>query len=239
MSKGYHTINEVIDEGLASIKDFERINYQEASMWFQKGYRDFQLFEAGAQVKEDWRDVTPINTVNFPEDLLRLIDAGVLIDGEFFSFTRSDNLPIPSDPLDISLDTDKGEGNSINRSPSWGYGAKGNNLEYYYKEDRTARRIILSRMALDKTLYADRSQVLVRYIATGIDDYNSTYIADDAANLLSSFVSYHLVFARPEIYSLGYIANDESYAFINSITISPPVPVLYTLIKAFGYSTPS
>jgi hypothetical protein len=206
MLKGYHTAENIIKEALVEFRDVELINYKEAGMYFLKGYRDFQLFEAGAQIKEDWRPLTPINTVNFPEDLLRLISVGVTVDGEFFSFTRTDKMRIPSDPLDKELDSTRGEDTEISRSPSFGYGTKAQNLEYYYKEDRERRRIILNRIAIDKTLFADRSEVMVKYVSTGIEDFKTTYIADDAANLLSSYVLYKLIFARPDLHSQGYIA---------------------------------
>jgi len=205
--KGVLTPNNIIDEALVEIRDFERANFKEASVYFLKGWRDFQIFEAGAQVKEAWRDITAINTVPFPEDLLRLIDVSIVLDGEYFSFTKSDILVDPiTDPLDKTRDTTRGEDDTLRRSPSVGYGAQGNNLEYYYKEDRAKRRIILSRMALDQTLFADRTEVLVRYVATGMDDFNSTYIAADAGNMLVAYVAYKLVQARPEKYNPTYMA---------------------------------
>jgi hypothetical protein len=204
--KGFHTANQLIDEALVNIRDFERINYKEAAVYFLAGYREFQLFEAGAQVKEARVNISPINTVSFPEDLLRLIDVNVVIDGEYFSFTRSDKLIGVSDPLDASLNSDRGEDDTINRTPSTGYGTKGSNLEYYYREDRTKRRVILSRMALDKALFADRTEVLIRYVSYNMDDFNSTYIADDAANLLIAYVVSKLVSARPDKYNGGYMA---------------------------------
>lgn len=204
--RGYHTANQIIDEALVGIRDFDRINYKEAAVHFLAGYRDFKLFEAGAQIKDAYRDVTTINTVNFPEDLLRLVDVAVTVNGEYFSFTKSENLVLPiTDPLDSTLDTDRGEDDTIDRSPSYGYGTKGSNVEYYYREDRTNRRIVLSRMALDLAKYHNRSEVIVRYVSTGMDDFNTTYIADDAANLLSSYVLYKLVSARPDVYNMNYM----------------------------------
>ena len=206
-ARGFHTANQLIDEALVGIRDFDRINYKEASVLFLSAFREFQLFEAGAQVKEAWRDITAINTVNFPEDLMRLIDVSVVVDGEYFPFTRSDKLVDPiTDPLDGVRDADRGEDDTLRRTPSYGYGTKGQNVEYYYKEDRTKRRIILSRMAVDQTLFADRTEVLVRYVSTGMEDFNKTYIADDAANLLIAYVLYKLVSARPDKYNGGYMA---------------------------------
>lgn len=204
--KGFHSADAIIKEALVEIQDAEMVNYAEAALYFMKGFRDFELFEAGGQIQEAYRNVSAINTVPFPEDLLRLISVGVLVDSEFFPFTRTDKLRLPSDPLDIALNTDRNEDSTIDRSPTVGYGTKGINVEYYFREDRANRRIVLSRAAVDQTLFADRGEVLIKYVSTGITDYNTTVIADDAANLLGSYVVYKLISARPDKYSMGYMS---------------------------------
>jgi len=205
--KGYHSGEQIILESLANIRDFDQLYYKEAAMYFLSAWREFQLFESGGQVKTAWRPITPINTVNYPEDLMRLIDVSIIDNGEYFSFTKSDKLADPiTDPLDLVRDDTRGETQNVNRFPVAGYGAKGSNLEYYYKEDKQRRRVVLSRMAVDKTIYADRSEVLLRYVSSGIDDFATTYIADDAANMLIAYVVYKLVKSRPDKYSLGYVS---------------------------------
>ena len=205
--KGYHTANQLINESLGEIRDFEGLYYKEAAMYFLKGYRDFQLFEACGQVKEAWRPITKVNTINYPEDLLRLIDVSIINNGEYFSFTRNDKLVEPiSDPLDKARNTVRHEDDVLDRTPMDGYGTKAVNVEYYFKDDKSKRRIILSRAAMDQLMYADRTEALVRYVSTGMDDFNITYIADDAANLLTSYVVYKLVSSRPDKYNGGYMA---------------------------------
>lgn len=204
--KGYQTAEQVVNEALAMVRDFDRVYYNEAALYFIRGFREFRLFKSTGQVKESWEIVTPIDTVNYPQDLIRLVEAGVVIDGEFFSFTKSDDLVnLISDPLDLTLDEDRDEGETINRSPSVGYNAKANNLEYYYKVDNERRRIKLSRMALDTTLYADKDEVLLRYISSGIDDLKNTYVPGDAVNMLTSYIAYNICFSRPDKYDKGYI----------------------------------
>jgi len=203
MAKGFHSVDNIVREALIEIRDFEAVNYAEAAHYLMKGFRDFQLFHNHGSIKEAWRPVTAINTCNFPEDLLRLIKVGVIVDGEFFPFTRADDLVNPSDPLDLSLTAD--ENTTIDRTPSYGYGARAHNLEYYYKEDRSNRRVILNRVSVDKTAFADRQEVLFKYVSNGVEDFNTTYIPDDAANLLSSYVVYKLVSARPDEHNMNYI----------------------------------
>lgn len=203
--KGYYTANQIIDEALAGIRDFDRRSYGEAAMYFLRGYRDFALFHAGGQVKETWRSITAVNTVPYPEDLMRLLSVGINSDGEFFSFTRSDKIVSPvSNPLGDAFDTTRDEGDTLRRVPATGYGAMGQNVEYYYKDDRENRRVILSRMALDLIQFADRSEVLFRYVSNGVDDLDKTYITNDAANLLISYIEWKLVSARPEQYDARY-----------------------------------
>lgn len=204
MGKGYYLANQIVDEALAGIGDFNRKNYMEAAMYFMRGYRDFQLFDA-FQEKEQWITInTSVNTVAMPDDLIRETEVGVNIRGEFFSFTRSDDMVSPSDPIDGQLFTARNEGDSIDRSPQAGYGAKGLNLEYYYKPDYNKRRIVLNRASVDTVRFADRTEVLVKFISNDVDDLDTTRIGMDAANMLISFIEWKMVAARPKDYPLGY-----------------------------------
>lgn len=206
MAKGYLTAEQLINESLAEIRDFDRKYFQEAAMYFMRGYREFMLFEAVGQVAEKWCAITSVNTVNYPEDAMRIIDLSVLVNGEYFPFTRADNIADVSDPLDKARNTSRGEDVTLEREPSYGYGMKGVNLEYYYKDDKDKRRLVLSRVSLDKLMFADRAEVLVRYVSEGITDLNTANIAKDAANLLMAYVVYKLVASRPDKYNNPYIA---------------------------------
>lgn len=203
---GYYTGQQIIDEALLGIGDVSRNRYLEAAMYFTRGYREFSLFHAGGEVKEDWQPITAINTVNYPKDLMRVLEVGVLVNGEFFSFTKSNKLSGVSDVLDTARSTDRGEDDTLDKSPSTGYGAKGQNVEYYYKEERDKRRVILSRMAIDKVQFADRTEVLFKYVSDGINDLSQVFITSDAANLLIAYIEYKLVSARPDQYDSRYRA---------------------------------
>lgn len=207
MVKGYLTANEIINEALSDIRDDGRKYYADAAKFFVRGYREFKLFHAGGELKDTWRPID-INTrtVNFPEDLLRLFDVGVIVRGEFFSFTKGNKMVGISNPIDTPLNSDRGEDDTIDRSPSFGYGTKGQNVEYYYREDRPNRRLFLSRLAIDQTIFADRTEVLFKYVSNGITDFDNTFIAADAANLLISYIVYKLVCLFPEKYNAQYRA---------------------------------
>lgn len=205
-NNGYYTGQQIIDEALVGVGDASRDRYLEGAMYFARGYREFQLFHAGGEVKEDWQSITAVNTVPFPKDLMRLLEVGVIVNGAFFSFTKDNKLSSVSNPLDISRDTDRGEDGTLDKTPSTGYGAKGQNVEYYYREERDKRRLLLSRMAIDKVQFADRSEVLFKYVSDGLNDLSQVFITSDAANLLIAYIEHKLVAARPDLYDSRYRA---------------------------------
>lgn len=196
--KAYYTAKQVINEALAGVGDFQREYYAEAAMYFMRGYRDFALFNS-FQLKSAWLSINALNrTVKIPEDCLRVESVGVSINGEFFSFTESEDMVKPSDPLDSQLLSDRNESDEINRSPRSGYGTKSTNMEYYYKVDESNRRILLNRIAVDKTRFADRTEVLVKFVSNNIDDLNTAVIDGSAANMLIAFVEWKMAEALRE-----------------------------------------
>lgn len=204
MAKGYYTASQIIDEALLGVQDDSRNGYLEAAMYFMRGYRDFQLFDA-FQEKEKWVEINALNnTVQIPEDLVRFNEIGISISGEFFSFTEAQEMVRPSDALESGLLSDRNEGQTIDRTPSVGYGAKGQNVEYYYKFYEAERRIVLNRLAVDKTRFADRSEVLIKYISNEIDDLEKAKVSGDAANMLIAFIEWKMVASRPDKYDARY-----------------------------------
>jgi hypothetical protein len=206
MPTGFRTANQIINESLASVRDFDRKYYNEAAMYFDRGYREFKLFN-DSSFKESWETITAINTVNYPKDAIRLLSVGVVSDGEMFTFTRSDDMVAPiTSPIDSFLDSDRGEDDTLRRVPQIGYGAKSVNVEYYYFDDRKKRRIVLGRAAVDVSRFAARGEVLVRYVANEVDNLDALHIPDDASNLLIAYIEYKLVESRPDKYDRGYMA---------------------------------
>ena len=240
MLDGFRTANNIIDESLAALRDEGRTMYNEAAMYFDRGFREFRLFHDSGSIKESWQPVTAINTVNYPKDLLKLISVGVVVDKEFFTFTRSDKMVAPiTSPIDASLDSDREEDSTLRRTPTYGYGTKAGNVEYYYKDDKVGRRIVLGRMALDITRYASRSEVLVQYVSTGLDNLDETYIPNEAANLLMAYIEYKLVESRPEKYGRAYIADKKQNYFEEKAMVAAlEMPSLDELIDVI-YETSS
>lgn len=206
MARAYYIAKDIINEALAGIGDFQREYYMDASMQFMRGYRDFALFNSFEE-KEAWLTVNMLNyTVKIPEDCLRVDEIGVSINGEIFTFTESKNMVSPSDPLDSQLLTDRNEDEAISRTPTSGYGTKGSNQEYYFKVNEAKRRIELNRLAVDKTRFADRTEVLLKYVSNDITDLNEARIGGDAANMLIAYVEWKVVASLPEKYDRFYRA---------------------------------
>ena len=237
--KAYYTANQLIDEALAGVRCFDRKYYGEAAMYFARGYRDFELFQDFGSIKEAWLPITAINTVNYPTDAMRIVSIGVETGKELFTFTKADNMISPiTSSIDEALDSDRGEDDTIDRNPTHGYGAKANNLEYYYKDDKAKRRIVLGRMALDQTRFANRSEVLVRYVSNGIDNLDTTYIPNEAANLLIAYIEHKLVQSMPDKYTGQYRAEKrEDYIEARNMYDALNMPSLDELIDVIYESS--
>lgn len=235
MGKAYYTGKQVINEALVGIRDMGRENYALGAMFFMKGYRDFSLFNIN-QMKESWETINTLNrTIALPEDCMRVEEVGVSINREIFTFTKSDDMISPSDPIDSQLLTARDENDSMNRSPVSGYGTKGANMEYYYKVDYKKRRIVLNRLAVDTTRFADRTEALLRFVSNDVDDLNEARVNGDAANMLISYVEWKLVASRPDKYDRFYRAekrdefelNEAKYRLLLIPSINEMLDVMY------------
>ena len=234
MIKGYYTAAEIIDEALYAVDDVDRRHFNKAVMYFHWGYRDFNLYNNEA-IAESWETVTEARTVNFPDDLMRLLSVGVSVNGELFTFTRSTKMVSPaSSPLDEYLDPNRDETSDIARSPQEGYGAKAVNVESYFTVDYNKRRIVLKREAMSRYFMGDRSEVLLTYVGHGVKQLDKTYISGDAANMLIKYIVWKLIEDRPSKYPMQYIMlkkNDfeESRVMFEKL-ILPSIDELYDAI---------
>jgi hypothetical protein len=129
---------------------------------------------------------------------------GVSIGREIFTFTESKDMVSPSDATDRELLSSRDESDNIVRSPIDGYGAKGRNQEYYFKVEENKRRIVLNRLAVDKTRFADRDEVLLRYVSNDIDDLNEARISGQAANMLIAYIEWKVTQALPDKFDRFY-----------------------------------
>jgi len=207
--KAVYTAQQVIDEALAGIEDFEKDRYQTAAMYFGRGYREFQLYHS-MEIKDSWLPLSSIWTIPLPEDYLGFISVGIAINGEVFSFTKEDKTLLPTkDPLRQALDSDTTETGDIVKAPLYGYNAKSINTKGYFKIDIAQNRIVLKDNFLEMFQNSDREEVLLRYTSSGIGNLRETYIPGMAANMLISYIEWKLAASRPKQYAMNFIQMKE------------------------------
>lgn len=233
MARGYFFGNEVIDNALMHL-GFDRSYYNIGASHFMSVMRDYKLFHV-AQEKESWLNVNSLNyTVQYPDDAIRITDVGVSINREFFPFTEASEMVKPSDPIGRELLTSRSEADNIQRNTT-GYSAQGLNVEYYYHLDDRKRRIILNRAAVDKTRYADRNEVLVKFVSNDVDNLSETRVGMDAVNMIMAYIEWKLVSNRPKEYSANYIESkrrdfleaEASYRLLNIPDVGELMDAIY------------
>lgn len=206
--KHIYSLEQVAQEALAGIRDFESTRYAEAVMYVMRGLRDFQLFH-GTTIKYSWEKITPIKTVTFPEDYLSFLSIGVPLNGGIFTLTKEKCSLIPSDPLQTELSTVRGEDEAIKKS-AFGYGSNSSNTEGYFAIDTAHDRIVLKQAFLDFYAQSVRDEILLTYVPSGISgNIRDSYIPTAAANMLIAYVENKLVSSMPEKYPANYRAEKQ------------------------------
>lgn len=232
--KALYTAQQVIDEALAGIEDFERDRFQSAAMYFGRGYREYQLYHS-MEIKDSWIKMSPIWTIPLPVDYLGFISVGIAIDGVVFTYTKEDKILTPTkDPLRQILDSTTTESDDIVKVPTHGYNAKAINTEGYFKIDVANNRIVLKEQFLKEFENSDREEVLLRYTSTGIGNLRETYIPGMAANMLISYIEWKLVQSRPKQYAMNFIQDKKNDYITESakfdLNALPSIDELYDLI---------
>lgn len=207
--KTVYNCDALINEALIGIQDFGGTRYPEAAMYLLRGLRDFQIFH-GASVRYSWQQITPIQTITLPDDYLNFVSVGVSIGGKMFTYTRDNQMIVPSDPLQGILHDDRIENEHTIRKSNY-LGANGYNAEGYFKLDPQHNRIVLKQTLIDMLTEADRTEVLLGYVSTGIDgDLKNSYIPTAAANMIIAYIEWKLVASDPEKYPANFRADKRS-----------------------------
>jgi hypothetical protein len=194
-----YSIEQIAQEALAGVRDFDQIRYPEAVMYAMRGLRDFQIFHCAA-IKKSWETISPIKTITFPDDYLNFVSIGVPVNGGVFTLTKESSALVPSDPTELSLSVARGESEPIRKS-AYGYSSNSANLEGYFTLDPAHDRIVLKQAFMDVYAQSSRDEILLSYVSSGVtDDIKNSYVATAAANLLISYVEYKLIMSMPEKY---------------------------------------
>lgn len=232
--KALYTAQQIIDESLAGIEDYERTRFQAAAMYFGRGYREFLLYHS-TEIKDSWIPMSEIWTIPLPDDYLGFISVGIAIDGRTFSYTKEDKILTPTkDPLRQALDVDTTESADIVKVPTYGYNAKAINIKGYFKIDQRNNRIVFKEQFLQQFQDSDTDEVLLRYTSTGEGNLREIYVPGMAANMLIAYIEWKLVQNRPKQYAMNYIQDKKNDYIMESsmfdINAMPNIDELYDLI---------
>jgi len=186
---GYCTPDEVVAEVLNDIGDSANIGQTlRYTQWCIRGYGQLRQFAlpVGKTVRLTIDSQT--STVTLPDDYVDFGDIGTNVKGEFWSFTEKPEL-IDTTTQDCGLDTldeDKGEGETLSDVDTYKeYGLSGGRNQYYYKMDLNSHRIIV---------YAsDLTEVILKYVSTGIKVDGSTLIPIIAKEALIAWLHWQRV----------------------------------------------
>lgn len=189
----------LVNEALFGIRDFGGTRYTEAAVFLLRGLRDFQLFH-GSSVKYAWTKISPVQTIELPNDYLNFVSIGVSIGGKIFTYTRDSQIVVPSDPLQTVLNTERVEDEHVIKHSHY-LGANGYNSEGYFKLDPQHNRIVLKQTIIDQVAQSERTEILLGYVSTGIDgDLKNSYVPTAAANMLIAYIEWKLIQSDPEKY---------------------------------------
>lgn len=147
------------------------------------GYRELNLvvLEEGRRMELVSMDSNLI--VYFPDDLIKVNDVFVPMDGQVWSLTRNTKIPkitVTQNGAEVVPDGWGDAGNIPSGEGVFFETGGGRNTEGYYDVDQSKRRIIFRNV--------NRSEVLLDYNSTGISKTYETYVPVEAKLALESFV---------------------------------------------------
>lgn len=191
--KSTQTADQIINSVLLRIGDLDLLRYNEAVDFFIDIYRDTQTFYV-SQTKDVVLDISPIGVVCLPDDFVDYVKIGVPIGGSIFTFTRrGDIIRLETDPLGNNVNTDMGEGEDVIVNDLETLAVGGYNPEGYFDFDKTNNRILV------RNYNENTSQVILRYVTTGIDTMESTYVPSEAINMIKAELEYKLELRNPKL----------------------------------------
>ncbi len=189
---GLKTLKQVVEE-LILVGDKSMTDYARYLQLAIRGFKDSRLFHLKGFTKVLKITVSAINTIPLPDDYLSFISVVVPMNGEYWSLTEKESIVFSQTAA--PLDADDGEGVDVSDG-YWGtYGDVGGiNNQGYIKLDENNNRIIVN------SLEADREDVFLIYVSTGINQAGTdTYVPDAIVPMLHFYILYKdaLLHERP------------------------------------------
>lgn len=222
--KGLQTADQVIRSVLFRTEDYDLLTYQRGVDYFIDVYRDANLFFVN-QTKDIILDVSAIGVATLPDDYVDYVKVGVPIGGEIFTFTkRGDIIRLDTDPLGVTVDEDMGEGQDLDIAYTYSRATGMFNDQGYFDIDEPNNRILVRN--------TEATQIILRYVSTGIDDMETTYIPSQAINYIKAELEYRLELKNSKltngVKSLLKVKVDEEMAKLDTVNM----PTLDELIDS-------
>lgn len=136
--------------------------------------RDLNLFHL-RNSKRVLVDMDGNNTISFPSDYLGLISLGVPINGKLWVFGKDNDLLAiaTTDPVYSWED-------AIDEKSTVSFGARGGKNQWYFKIDEENKRFVFNG--------AERSEVILEYVSSGLDATAATSIPLIAKQSVVSYI---------------------------------------------------
>jgi hypothetical protein len=151
------------------------------------GYRELRLHHVneGLKVTKHTPD-SDLNSVDYPSDLVTLVDVGEPREGQIWSLTREDKIVTTTSTVGGNevYNSDIGEGEDL-LSIYWnGFNSRGGvNTEGYYKDDVQNRRVLLRNTTA--------TTIWLLYVTSGTDLSGATSIPVKYENTLVAYILYN------------------------------------------------
>lgn len=132
--------------------------------------------------------------VDLPMDCLRYKATAIPLDGKLWTYTKDEGI-ITTTTLSggaETLDSDYGEGVTINPAYSENYAAKGGINDYgYFKVDHERNRIVFRNY--------DRSEIFVEYVSSGVSKTSETYVPRTSKEAIEAYIDWALIARRRDV----------------------------------------
>lgn len=180
---GYVNLGQVVD----SLLNEQEISRKQRRRFLQvalEGFsRELSIYHLNT-FKGTWVPVSStLGTVDWPSDYVDFLAIGHNIDGQFWSYTEDDNMIIPQGTVSgqNTLNTSRGENQSVERNVTAAYGTPGGVNSDYYKIDIKNRRIIVNGES-------NKGYVLLYYVSSGVNGSSETVVPIFAERALKDYI---------------------------------------------------
>jgi len=180
---GYVNLGQVVD----SLLNEQQISRKERRKFLQVALEGFSrelIVYHMNYFKAAWIEVSAsLGAVAWPSDYVDFIAIGYNIGGEFWSFTEDEGIIIPAGTVSgqDTLNTSRGENQSVVRYKIASYATPGGLNSDHYKIDRQNRRVLVNGTS-------NRTHLLLYYVSSGVNASGNTVVPIYAERALKDYI---------------------------------------------------